>query len=413
MVAPVGKTPRHTLTPEEKKKCLEVVRLERRVRRAEEKEARARAAAGTPQKKAAIKATAAAVNNASAEAKQTAAEAKTDAEEATTAAAEEIAAAEEEWVAPVEAKAPGKAQKVPTRKKVPDETPVMWRSGSAPATPAAVVVDAASAALSSAAVADKVVGTVSSIVERTAEEATPVEGATPGRSPDAVTSSTRPGTKPPSSGKRKRVETTESKKRRRGILQDDSADDEGDDDEEVNSSDDSSARAGSDGAGAPVAVSLDCIVDGDPNLMDDGAAACTALNSDEDPDLYEEPEDEEDADNDDSWDGDWDIGLLTDEESEGERKELPESVCSSAAKDSKYITAMWDIGWEYDESKFGPDPTYADLYDGPYGPTTSVLEVAEDPLALLFYFMPPPNSGSRLQLKAIPIIDSQFQSARG
>ncbi|GMF54182.1 unnamed protein product [Phytophthora fragariaefolia] len=388
MVAPVGKTPRHTLTPEEKKKCLEVLRRERRVCRAEEKEARAGAAAGAPQKKAAAKATAAAVNNASAEAKQTAAEAKTDAEEATTAAAVEIAAAEEEWVAPAEAKAPGKAQKVPTRKKAPDETPAMWRSGSAPATPAAVVVDAASAALPSAAVADEVVGTVPSIVERTAEEATPVEGATPSGSPDAVTSSTRPSTKPPSSGKRKRVETAESKKRRRGILQDDSADDEGDDDEGVNSSDDASARAGADGAGASVAVSLDCIVDGVPNLMDDGAAACTVLDSDEDPDLHEEPADEEDAD-DDSWDGDWDIGLLTDEESKGEPEELPESACSSAAKDSKYITAMRDIGWEYDESKFGPDPTYADLYDGPYGPTTSVLEADEDPLALLFYFMPP------------------------
>ncbi|GMF21643.1 unnamed protein product [Phytophthora fragariaefolia] len=122
--------------------------------------------------------------------------------------------------------------------------------------------------------------------------------------------------------------------------------------------------------------------------MDDGAAACTALNADEDPDLREEPEDEEDAD-DDSWGGDWDIGLLTVEESEGERETLPESVCSSAVKDSKYITAMRDVAWEYDESKFGPDPTYADLYDGPYGPTTSVLELAEDPLALLFYFIPP------------------------
>ncbi|OWY92128.1 hypothetical protein PHMEG_00038990, partial [Phytophthora megakarya] len=35
------------------------------------------------------------------------------------------------------------------------------------------------------------------------------------------------------------------------------------------------------------------------------------------------------------------------------------------------------------------DPTYADLYTGPWGPSDSVLNVAEDPLALLFYFMPP------------------------
>ncbi|POM81815.1 LOW QUALITY PROTEIN: Hypothetical protein PHPALM_164 [Phytophthora palmivora] len=70
-------------------------------------------------------------------------------------------------------------------------------------------------------------------------------------------------------------------------------------------------------------------------------------------------------------------------------EELPESVCSSAAKDSKYIKTMRDNGLEYDETKFGPDPTYADLYDGTFGPTQSVLVVADDPLALLFYFMPP------------------------
>ncbi|POM57788.1 Hypothetical protein PHPALM_37650 [Phytophthora palmivora] len=40
-------------------------------------------------------------------------------------------------------------------------------------------------------------------------------------------------------------------------------------------------------------------------------------------------------------------------------------------------------------AKFGEDPTYAELFDGSYGPSDSVLAVAEDPLALLFYFMPP------------------------
>ncbi|KAE9003570.1 hypothetical protein PR003_g24500 [Phytophthora rubi] len=73
---------------------------------------------------------------------------------------------------------------------------------------------------------------------------------------------------------------------------------------------------------------------------------------------------------------------------------------------------MRETGWEYDETKFGPDPTYADLYDGSYGPTNSVLAVAEDPLALLFYFMPP-SSGRRLLLKATPTIDSLFRSAHG
>ncbi|KAE9006170.1 hypothetical protein PR002_g16560 [Phytophthora rubi] len=55
------------------------------------------------------------------------------------------------------------------------------------------------------------------------------------------------------------------------------------------------------------------------------AAVCTGLNSDEDPDVREELEDEEDADED-SWDGDWDIGSLTDEESDAELEKLPESV---------------------------------------------------------------------------------------
>ncbi|KAE8888096.1 hypothetical protein PF005_g6528 [Phytophthora fragariae] len=43
--------------------------------------------------------------------------------------------------------------------------------------------------------------------------------------------------------------------------------------------------------------------------MDRGANQCTALNLDEDPDLCEELEDEEDAD-DDSWTEAWDIGEL-------------------------------------------------------------------------------------------------------
>ncbi|GMF48922.1 unnamed protein product [Phytophthora fragariaefolia] len=46
-------------------------------------------------------------------------------------------------------------------------------------------------------------------------------------------------------------------------------------------------------------------------------------------------------------------------------------------------------GWEYDPAKFGPDPSYAGRYDGPYGPSNSVMAVVDDPLALLFYFMPP------------------------
>ncbi|KAG3001521.1 hypothetical protein PC128_g21778 [Phytophthora cactorum] len=40
-------------------------------------------------------------------------------------------------------------------------------------------------------------------------------------------------------------------------------------------------------------------------------------------------------------------------------------------------------------SKFGPDLRYDDLYDGPSGPSDSALSVADDPLALLFYFLSP------------------------
>lgn len=40
-----------------------------------------------------------------------------------------------------------------------------------------------------------------------------------------------------------------------------------------------------------------------------------------------------------------------------------------------------------DTPKFGPGLKYEDLYDGPYGPSDSILGVTEDPLALLFFFM--------------------------
>ncbi|KAE9261507.1 hypothetical protein PF001_g32391, partial [Phytophthora fragariae] len=182
-------------------------------------------------------------------------------------------------------------------------------------------------------------------------------------------------------GKRKRGPSPASRKRRRGILQDDETktSDDGRSDEEC------SDEEGVERDDAPYIPA--CVVDADPNLMEEGADRYTGLNSDEDPDIQEEPEDEEDA-NDDGWDEDWDIGELTDESDVG-REELPDSVCLSAAKDKHLITSMRDDGWEYDTSKFGPDPTYADIYDGPYGPSDSLLSVADDPLALLFYFLPP------------------------
>ncbi|KAI9981213.1 hypothetical protein PInf_008858 [Phytophthora infestans] len=89
-----------------------------------------------------------------------------------------------------------------------------------------------------------------------------------------------------------------------------------------------------------------CVIDTGPNFMDEGADECSGLSSDEDPELREEPEDEEDAD-DDSWDGDWDIGELTDEDSDHELEELPSTVWLSAAKNAPLITAMRTDGWEY------------------------------------------------------------------
>ncbi|KAG3043175.1 hypothetical protein PC121_g22720 [Phytophthora cactorum] len=123
-------------------------------------------------------------------------------------------------------------------------------------------------------------------------------------------------------------------------------------------------------------------------MMTEGADRCTALNSEEDSDGCDEPEDDNDSDGSADWVCDWDIGDLSDEELDEAPEEIPNSIWSSAAKDAKMLTAMRHSGWEYDPSKFGPDPTYADLYDGPYGPSDSVLDVADDPLALLFYFMP-------------------------
>ncbi|KAE9182907.1 hypothetical protein PF004_g24105 [Phytophthora fragariae] len=66
---------------------------------------------------------------------------------------------------------------------------------------------------------------------------------------------------------------------------------------------------------------------------------------------------------------------------------LPDSVCLTAARNKKTMSMMKTHGWE--SNQFGPDPSYAGLYDGPFGPSNSVMSVADDPLALLFYFLPP------------------------
>ncbi|KAG6611402.1 putative pleiotropic drug resistance protein [Phytophthora cinnamomi] len=139
-----------------------------------------------------------------------------------------------------------------------------------------------------------------------------------------------------------------SRKRRRAVLQDDSA------------GEDETSSGGRDDSVRSLELPVKCIIDGDANLMTIGAEQCTELNSDEDPSLPEE-----------------------------EPAEIPDSACLTSERNKKTMAMMRTHGWEYVPAKFGPDPTYAGLYDGPYGPSDSVMSVADDPLALLFYFMPP------------------------
>ncbi|GMF15394.1 unnamed protein product [Phytophthora fragariaefolia] len=134
-------------------------------------------------------------------------------------------------------------------------------------------------------------------------------------------------------------------------------------------------------------LSPKCVIGDDANLMDAAADAYTCLNSDEDMSVEE---DQESCGDDVDDDCDWYIGELTDEDSKDDGGEdLPDSVCSSLAQSKQAISMMRTNGWEYDPETFGPDPTYEDLYDGPYGPSYSVMAVGDDPPALLFYFMPP------------------------
>uniref|UniRef100_H3GUK0 PiggyBac transposable element-derived protein domain-containing protein n=1 Tax=Phytophthora ramorum TaxID=164328 RepID=H3GUK0_PHYRM len=160
------------------------------------------------------------------------------------------------------------------------------------------------------------------------------------------------------------------RKRRRAIFEDVSASGESSSDEDV-------------AASELLPMQPQCVVDGDTNLMDAAAYAYIYLDSDEDISVEE---DQESCDDDGG--SDWDIGELTNDDLEDDGGEdLPESACSSIAHNKTAISMMRTHGWEYE--KFGPDPTYEDLYEGPYGPSNSVMAVGDDPLALLFYFMPP------------------------
>uniref|UniRef100_H3H417 PiggyBac transposable element-derived protein domain-containing protein n=1 Tax=Phytophthora ramorum TaxID=164328 RepID=H3H417_PHYRM len=344
MTGPAGKTPRHKLTAEERRRCLASLseRHERRMRREdmiEEHGAVSKKTKKASRKKAAKHTTAAmeiAESKSSAAPIEYVVRSETAEEKDSTTAREPDEAKETPAETPTEKQTPGKKPSTTEQTPPGSETPAANQTTpqSAPAPP-----------------------TVAEVVEVVEDPANSVS--TAGSTTLAHSRGSTEATRLFSNGKQKRSRKSTSKKRRRAVLQDEN--EEGDE--------------------APTS-------NGNPNIMDRGAHQSTCLNSDEDPDLREEPEDEEDAD-DDNWSEDWEIGELSDEDPDEVHEELPDSVWLSAARDSRLMASMRHDGWEYDSSKFGPDPTYDDLYDGPYGPSDSVLSVAEDPLALLFYFLPP------------------------
>ncbi|KAG1684702.1 hypothetical protein DVH05_010586 [Phytophthora capsici] len=149
---------------------------------------------------------------------------------------------------------------------------------------------------------------VAAVVEAIVDCVAVAEATTPVRSPANDEKASRPSKTrlPP-------LSEAASRKRRRANLPDGS---DGDSDSEATAiQEDARDEA------AAFAI-RGCVVDADPNIMDGGADKCTGLNSDEGDDVHEEPEEEEDA-QDEPWDGDWDLGDLSDEENEIVHEELP------------------------------------------------------------------------------------------
>ncbi|POM73266.1 Hypothetical protein PHPALM_9902 [Phytophthora palmivora] len=265
--------------------------------------------------------------------------------------AEEKEVSAEEKGVPAEAKPVGRRRASSEKKNAPNQVRRIWRADNA-------VGDAVGAVVTDMVTAIEVATSPAHVLGTGVAPVPSVEKTTSGR-------------------KRMLSKTATTRKRRRRILGEDNNDE----------NEDSPSEEGNARVSAPAIPT--CVINDDPNLMRSGAVACTGLNSDEDPDICEDQEEEVDEDDDGAWDGDWDIGELTDGDSDAEPEELPASIWSSLAKDGDAVKAMRTSGWEYDPAKFGPNPKYTDLYDGPYGPSTSILAVAEDPLALLFYFLPP------------------------
>ncbi|KAI9985454.1 hypothetical protein PInf_004816 [Phytophthora infestans] len=89
-----------------------------------------------------------------------------------------------------------------------------------------------------------------------------------------------------------------------------------------------------------------CVIDTNSNLMVKGASQCTCLSSDEDPDMREEPKKRKMLMMTFHNNLDWDIGDMTDEESDEAVEELPDSVRCSFVKNPLQITSMRHSGWE-------------------------------------------------------------------
>ncbi|OWY96523.1 Pleiotropic drug resistance protein transporter [Phytophthora megakarya] len=168
---------------------------------------------------------------------------------------------------------------------------------------------------------------------------------------------------------------SKSRSRRRAVLQDTGSDNSSGDD----------AAVGVEG----FLISLPCIVDGDANVMDRDAEQCTYLNSGEDVEVREKHEDDDEDDYiKEKWEEDWKIGdLMEEDRSDDGSVNLPDSGCNSVAQSKKTMATMKMLGWEYDKlftyTIIWPKSKLCQL------PSDSVMAVGNDPLALLFYFMPP------------------------
>ncbi|POM76233.1 Hypothetical protein PHPALM_6552, partial [Phytophthora palmivora] len=139
-----------------------------------------------------------------------------------------------------------------------------------------------------------------------------------------------PTSRPRSQGKQKRRRTGSSDSEPENISAEDDEDNEG----------------GASECGITPGGDLGIVTNGD-------AVKDTVLDSD----------DGESSSEDDSLDEGAERELVCVSEEEGDAaEELPPSLFLQTAKNKAVMEEMQHSGWEYDASKFGPDPTYEDLY---------------------------------------------------